>query len=557
MKDGMIYRSIREIEDPDKLPDGIITEKNERIKRTLDLVNSMALEIASAGPEVDIYPMMADKIREITGAFAVNLSVFDDTRSEMQQRALSIESKLIKRIEDILGKGLMSLTYKVDPEIKRSMMKDVIAVSDDLHESTLGSIPKVPAKLLEKTLSLRNFIGVSFVHHKRLYGTIFIITNKDSPPIDFEILGVIKAIGSQLMHRKVVESELREYETRYSNLFMNTQDAVVLSTRDGRIVDYNPSFRDLIGLTDSEIRECRADQLYQDRTRRDEFIKEIEEKGAVKDFPIVIKRADGELRTCLFDSTLRKRNDGSIMGYQGILRDVTESSRLRRELEDEKNRAELYLDLLGHDIGNLHQGIDNALSLMSSSRDDPERSDKVLSYARDLFSKSKDLATQIKLLARMRRDKVDMEEVDLIQVLRSEVERLDSVFASRSIDSNIESVNAAHNVLADSMIGQLFFNLMHNAVKAQTETDPWIRIRVSSDGESKLTSILIEDRGSGMPEDIKDFLNSNEGGSVRKHAGLGLSIVKELIIRYGGRIQVEDVIGGDGGCRVHVWLRTG
>ena len=147
-------------------------------------------------------------------------------------------------------------------------------------------------------------------------------------------------------------------EGRYRDLFSGIRDAIIIVSRNGKIVECNSAFLELFGYHPEDISHLDITELYADPSERSKFQKEIEERGFVSDFEWRSKRKDGTERLCLFSSTVWKDGDGTILGYQSIIRDITEkreadkalmeSERKFRELCAETKRVEQsYRSLLG------------------------------------------------------------------------------------------------------------------------------------------------------------------------------------------------------------------
>lgn len=103
-------------------------------------------------------------------------------------------------------------------------------------------------------------------------------------------------------------------------------------------------------------------------------------------------------------------------------------------------------------------------------------------------------------------------------------------------------------------LSQVFVNLISNAVDAVSGRDQgcvWISVRRHRDE----IVVLFEDNGPGVPEDIGErifepFFTTKEVGSG---IGIGLSIVRNIIDDFGGRIELDD--GDHGGACFTVWLK--
>lgn len=132
--------------------------------------------------------------------------------------------------------------------------------------------------------------------------------------------------------RSKVELENQSYKYRY--IFENSLDAIYISSVGERnLTDFNKAMLKLLGYTKEELMELNMSEIYDDKNEIDRFIKEMEEKGRVKDFKTVLVGKIGQKFHCLINSTVRKDKAGNIIGYQGIIRDITDQVKSREALE--------------------------------------------------------------------------------------------------------------------------------------------------------------------------------------------------------------------------------
>jgi PAS domain S-box-containing protein len=131
--------------------------------------------------------------------------------------------------------------------------------------------------------------------------------------------------------RRQSEDTAAHLGAEYRALFEQSRDAVYISTADGAITDANQAALDLLGYSRDELRAIRAVDLYVDTADRQRFREVIEQQNSVKDFRAGLRRKDGTEITCLFTSTARRDPGGNLVGYQGIIRDITDSLRMQAE----------------------------------------------------------------------------------------------------------------------------------------------------------------------------------------------------------------------------------
>ena len=149
----------------------------------------------------------------------------------------------------------------------------------------------------------------------------------------------VACVIQDITERKQTENALRESERRYRALFEGSRDAIYITTREGEIIDANQSMLDLFGYSRKEIIGLNARKTYVHPEDRTKFQQEIEREGYVRDYEIKLRKKDGTEMECLLTATVR-RVDRNIVGYQGIIRDITERKRVLNELRTEKERFE-------------------------------------------------------------------------------------------------------------------------------------------------------------------------------------------------------------------------
>jgi len=228
--------------------------------------------------------------------------------------------------------------------------------------------------------------------------------------------------------------------------------------------------------------------------------------------------------------------------------EIAEVKSKENELRIERAKAEFYLDLLGHDIGNLHQGIYSAIELASMKRDDPNRLKSSLDMAMENVQRSLALVKNIQVLSRLSHDNKNPIVMDLRQVLKDTTRNIDYLFPTKKVDLTLDIPGEPIPVRAEPMIEYIFFNLLHNAVKYQLGERATVRIDAAVDRRAGVVRTVFEDHGIGISDDIKALLFrrfSRGRASDKKGTGLGLYLVKTLVDRYDGRVMIEDRVPGD------------
>jgi signal transduction histidine kinase len=111
--------------------------------------------------------------------------------------------------------------------------------------------------------------------------------------------------------------------------------------------------------------------------------------------------------------------------------------------------------------------------------------------------------------------------------------------------NNVKVTNDCHglHVLADSLLRQLFYNLIDNSLKHGEKTTQ-IRIHCEKTEANQL-KLTYEDDGAGIPEDVRQKLFT-EGFTTGQGSGYGLYLIKKMVEVYGWTVQETGETGKTG-----------
>ncbi|MGA2466656.1 MAG: PAS domain S-box protein [Thermodesulfobacteriota bacterium] len=132
--------------------------------------------------------------------------------------------------------------------------------------------------------------------------------------------------------RRDAEEALRESEEKYHTLFEESRDAISITTREGKFIDINQAWLELLGYTKEELMSLNVQETYANPDDRPRVQKEIERKGFVRDYEIKLRKKDGTEIDSLLTFTVWRAYNGNILGYQGIIRDITEYKRAEDQI---------------------------------------------------------------------------------------------------------------------------------------------------------------------------------------------------------------------------------
>jgi len=263
------------------------------------------------------------------------------------------------------------------------------------------------------------------------------------------------------------------------------------------------------------------------------------ESPSLQSMQRTIKLDDKIFAYKVFDLVIQ---EGSQKHIGLLLRDVTEEV----DLHDQLVLAEKLSGLGTLTAGIAHELNNPLVSIMGFTEvildeKDPE---KIKKYAKKVFDRSKDMASVILNMSGYIRapSTADKKEVDINERIDAAIEI--ALLATYSDDIHLEkSFSSLPPIFAKSEeIQQIFLNLLTNAVQAMEGKG---KLTISTKAQNGNVVTKISDTGPGIPEKylskIYDpFFTTKEQG---KGTGLGLNIVHQLVVKYGGHIEVTSKMG--------------
>ncbi len=297
-----------------------------------------------------------------------------------------------------------------------------------------------------------------------------------------------------------------------------------------------------------------------DRERYLEYVESTQREGQPGGMDYRVVWPNGSVRYIhVFTDSHVRGPEGRIMTTSGIVQDITERKRAEREINEARMQAELYLDLMGHDICNMNQVGMGYLELALGSPDIDKKDKEFLLKSMGSLENSTRLIENVRKMQKVRIGEFKLYELDACQVIQRVVGHY----------SNSPGTNAAIYceipnscmVMANDLLYEVFENLVVNAIK-HAGPEPTVNVNLETtlvNGENHYR-FTVEDNGPGIPDDSKEsiFNRLQRGQTKARGIGLGLYIVRSLVESYHGKVWAEDRIKGDHtqGARFVVMLPT-
>lgn len=372
--------------------------------------------------------------------------------------------------------------------------------------------------------------------------------------------------------RRCAEEALRQTEEKYREIVENAVVGIFQTTPDGRYLKINRALADMYGSDSPEQRmEAVNDigrQVYVDPSRREQFKREMQQHGILRNFEYEVYRRDGSRMWLMENSRAVRDASGNVLYYEGTVEDITQ-----RKLLEEQLRQAQKLEAVGRLAGGVAHDFNNMLGVIigySELLQERCKLDNSMQKGVAEIKKAANRAASLtrQLLAFSRKQVLQSRVLNLNETL-SDISRM----LHRLIGDDVEVITKPGSdlglVKADpGQIEQVIMNLAVNARDAMPHGGKLVlkteNVQIGQPYADRHLPVVpgsyvllsVTDSGCGMDADtishiFEPFFTTKEQG---KGTGLGLSIVYGIVKQSGGYIWVYSEPGR--GTTFKIYLPT-
>ncbi len=485
-----------------------------------------------------------------------------DKISEAEYKNLLAEVekwRTIEKLTDIIWSVDMNLKFTyVSPSVEKLLgytQEEMLTKSVDqiATSESISLVKKTLALALERnaTDSILEIPPPFDIEAKHRDGTsiwleisrVFMRDENNSPT---GVLGVARDISDKVQ----ATLALKESEANYRALAERSVLGIVIAQDNPVRLPYvNKTMIEIEGYSKEEMTQWRGKETFKlihpdDRAIFFKTFKDrLENRTVPGSYEFRGVRKNGEIVWLeVHGTTIEYQSEPAVLA---TFVDITERHLAQRKMEEERNFAKFLIDLMSHDLNNIHQGMMTALELMSTYDDIPTESRKHLENTLSQLERAGGLISKVKTLSEVKSKKVDPIRIDIYKPISKAINSIRKTFPQREINVNLNIKPKIHFVWGCEFLLDVFYNLLHNAVKADDDEPVILDIKAEPTPDETSLQVTVVDRGSGIPDSKKNTILSRLGDEKTTRSGIGLTLVQQIIDRCQGKIWIEDRVKGD------------
>ncbi|MHA2140356.1 MAG: PAS domain S-box protein [Candidatus Thorarchaeota archaeon] len=590
--DVEIYRVIY-----DKLPQGVVVVKNDKVQYAnqslADIAGVNLEEIYSWGMD-DILGVLAgedpETVKELyqdtaKGIIAEGLLQLNFIHPNGEPRHIEVIPTIIPgEGENIYHAIITDVTARVNAEV-------ALRENEERFRLTFDAIPD-PAYLWERnedgTISLQ-MVNQAMMQYSRglakeyigrppedlfpdnsemssLIKTTMIEGGKARADIRFEISSIpahqearrlivdyakpadnlVLMVTTDITDVLKAEDAIRESEERFRSMAESIQDGVTI-IEGSPVVYVNDRACEIFGYPREEFMQLTTLDLVSPE-ERERVGAIVASAMATRKFPDQLDfwtvRKDGTRRYVSNRFAFTSKDDGTVVQYV-ISTDITERMIALEAVMEARTRAELFNDLMAHDLNNIHQGIMSSLELLLMSGSISQKLITQIEVALEQVKRGSEIIANVRKFSRVIEEPLKLAPFDISSILLTAEVMVSGIFPEKKVSVNSSFKKGDFKVFADEFLVDAIFNILHNSVKYDKSNEVTIEVKAKIAEDKRTVDFMFEDYGPGIKDTKKATLFSRVKRNGEMGAGIGLTLVQRIVKRYGGDVSVKDRVKGD------------
>jgi PAS domain S-box-containing protein len=338
---------------------------------------------------------------------------------------------------------------------------------------------------------------------------------------------------------------LKESENKFKIIFDKAKDPILISDYTGKIHDINKAGLNFFGYHIKDVLEINDRSLFFTQEDRDNFIQQLETKGAVSDFECEMVSHSGQVYFCSLSSFLQIDPQNMVEVYHTIIHDLT-----HRKNQETKSIHESKISISEYIAKGFAEEIRNPLStinlvLHELATDETFVYNETIQANLEIIKSNCDSINQLtkNFIASTENKPISVQKTNINQVINEAITEINDLLLGHHINLQKDILPTDLSISIDrKQIKKALVNILNNAVEAM-EHYPKV-LNISTINDSGYYSILIEDNGKGIEKEFESKIFQPFFTTKKDAEGLGLTEAERTVLAHNGTIQFKPQSSG-------------
>ena len=383
---------------------------------------------------------------------------------------------------------------------------------------------------------------------------------------EMDVSGKRMFIGTirDISERKEAEETRLSETNRLQAVLATVLDGIITIDKRGTIQSFNPAAERIFGYVEAEVIGKNVKHLMPDpyHSQHDQYLKSYldthEKKVIGVGRTVEAQRKDGT--TFPIELGVNEMNVAGQTMFVGTIRDITERVKAEQAINsylEKLKRSNQELDdfayIASHDLKEPLRGLSNNALFLEEDYEDvlDDGGKKRLHRMNFLCKRMETLVDDLLYYSRLGRQDLAIQETNLNVLIKDILQMMETSLTEANADIVIPKT--LPSITCDvPRITEVFRNLITNAVKYNDKEQKTVEVGCESmippDKKEECTVFYVKDNGMGIDKTFYDdvfriFKRLNSEDDDIKGTGVGLTFVKKIIERHGGKIWLESELG--------------
>jgi PAS domain S-box-containing protein len=341
------------------------------------------------------------------------------------------------------------------------------------------------------------------------------------------------------------QQALQESEWKYKNLVEKMNEGLIYLNVTGEVLFANEQFANIFEESAEDMIGKKIEKIFPHEALNElvnafYFYFDANSDKKIRKQEIAFINLNGEETWLLVHGNVMYDATNTIIGALAVITDITDMKKAQQKLQEKNEELDAFVYKSSHDIKGPLASITGLVNLAME-----EESSTIVRKYLDLILRSTqrldNLILELIDISRLSKQSISFQTESILFMVEKVVNGLKYSQNAEKVDFRIDIPPKLRVYTSVQLLDSILQNLIVNAInyKDETKEKPFVQIKATN--LDNFVCLKIQDNGIGISDAIKSkvFDMFFRGTTKAKGTGLGLYIVKNGILKLGGRLEME------------------